>query len=151
MAQRLATLDIVPDFSLGSNVVATEVAAIIETDAEPIGVGADTPWVAIFVKVQSSGSARNLGNSGRLRVALTYEGNTAEALTLDAAPFSAFGAIATAGEWAVVRADGKCRRHVAPTADTVVAQSASDSARERIAIDAGKSPATMNFWWTDDD
>ena len=146
MAQQLLTLEI--DRQVLERVYINEVRTILETVASPIGVGSDAPYIGVYVELETrTGVAQDLGSAGSFRLQIGYTNATSSNLVQDDAPFSVSGAIPTASGWFVIRGDGKFYPVAnAPTAATVVAQSASAASRERLAYSASLTPSFHSGW-----
>ena len=122
-------------------------AHIYESAASPIGVGANSPYVAAFMKTLGGEDAETIANK-IIELFVNYTDGSRVSLGRTATGGSAFPEPFTSAEqWRVFRADGTMRVVAnPPTAATAVAQNAMASARERLPLDASKTVSFLRLW-----
>lgn len=120
---------------------------------EPAGA---TPYIGVFMAAQSVGETdlNPPAGAGRLRIVLNYSDNTSTEVAMDDDPFSEVPSIPkVAPLWLVVRGNGKVRQFGSgrkPTSASVLAQSSSPAANERLPAASGKTLVNVTAFWTDD-
>ena len=146
MAQRYKEKNIV-DQGLGQSAFIEKVGYIYESVAPSTGT-TRTPWIALYFAVSSDGGTVSLGNTGNLRMVIEYTDGSSTNLTNDSEPFSNIS-ISTL-KWVQLRADGEVYAfsNNAPTAATVVPDSATASSRARLGLSTSKTVKDVVGYWT---
>ena len=150
MAQRLFENDH-DNFRILTKTDILKTYIIYEDTAQPIGVGASRPYVGIFVELDAIGSNEAVtSGAGKLRTVIGYTDNSEVQLTSSDGPLNGQN-IQTAQAWYNVHGDGTLKLFGStPTASSTVRQSPTDSARERLPLDASKTPSYIDVYWTND-
>ena len=151
----------ISDRDLGRNIQVQRLGIIHETAAQPVGVGANRPWIALFMEVQATGAANvQVGNYGRLRVRPFYADTPPGTTTPFLATFNApFGAVSAQGKaavsipfanpaWVKATADGQFGIAVEPADATPTSGVVDAGSRDRFALDPNQQLIGVGFYWT---
>lgn len=151
------SIPVSPDFAiLDGDADFTEFVAVYEPIAASIGVGSNTPYVALHGRIQSNSGTivqANIGTNGSHRFVSTYTDGSQENHSSDDSPLSAVTNLSTTNRWFTLYADGKWRQrntNATPTASDDGTANASASSRSRFALNSSKTPDRIRYYWTDD-
>lgn len=133
-------------------VTITDGAHIYESVASPIGVGANSAYVAAYMQTIGGPEAETIAGK-IIELFVNYTDGTRVSLGRTAVGGSAFPTAFAAGihfaahQWWEFRANGTMALlSGAPTAATVVPQNAAAGSRARLPVDASKTISFLRLW-----
>lgn len=135
----------------GRTVQATHAAYIYESVASTIGSGANRPYCGLFLQLTGIGGSAPFSTSdaGRCRTEVIYTDDSMETLTDNDSPLRGQNVQTGAGNWFNVHGDGSLKTFGTPTAASTLSSSTTASARERLPLNASKTPKEFVIYWTD--
>lgn len=151
MAQTAYFNDIT-DFSIvDGNVLIKRLDVVHEPDNSVIGVGANRPYVGVWLTLRAAGGAPYTipAGRGKLDIEGHYEDSTSVVLTSSENPMDNIQVPNHTDLYLLVHADGQAKTDSQPSASATLSSSATASIRERLPLDASKTIETIRYYWTD--